>query len=380
MANPVTTELPSAEPPSAMKSTTAKTLRTLCVVLLIATSVVFGISMWLFWKVHDTVEIVRTNTAPAILEVLAAKEALVKADGAAIDSFQSGEVRLSGPGLQHRNQLTLANQSLVQVAEHNEAGQRASQRIQLLEGLIESYSGLIGQAHAHFETAIGTTDLWSASRLLHAGDSPIISELDELREDQSRALNDQVVASSTTTGIILIWLGPALFLFALLVFTQFFLQRRFRRAVNPSLLLATVLLVGLSIVTSLALVSQRQLEVSQETLDRVVQEWNADTSAVDARAQRELGLLVTTECIQQKGGCGPTIDRFITNSGTDGTAVDEGHDSRGPAWTNEVDRQTRSAASNARFWFLIPLGAILIVALIPLGLWPRIEEYRYRPR
>ncbi len=380
MANPVTTDSTATAPSTAPKITTAKTLWVLCVVLLVATTVVFGTSLWVFRKVHGTVETVRTNTAPAILEVLAAQEALVKADSAAIGSFQSGEVKLSGPGLQHQNELTFASQSLAQVAEHNTAGQPGSQRIQLLEGLLESYSGLIGQAHAHFGTAVGTADLWSASRLLHTGDSAILAELDELLKDQTNALNDQITKSSMTTGILLVCVVPIVFLLVLLGVTQAFLKRRFRRAANPSLLLATVVLVGLSIVTSLAFFSQHRLESTRDTLDRVVREWKAATSATDAQGQRALGRLVTMECSQEKGGCGPTVNRFATNREPTGDTVEQDHDSRVAAWNSDVHNQTSPAAVNSRLWFLIPLTAAVIAVLIPFGLWPRIEEYRYRPR
>lgn len=376
MAKSVTAD-PTATAP---KTTTVKTLWGLCVVLLVTTLVVFGTSLWVFRKVHGIVDTVRTNTVPAILEVLAAQEALVKADGAAIGNFQSGEVKLSGPGLQHQNQLTFASQSLAQVAEHNAAGQPGSRRIQLLEGLLESYSGLIGQAHAHFGTAVGTADLWAASRLLHTGDSSILGELDELMQDQTNALNDQIAKSSMTTGTLLVWVLPIVFMFVLLGVTQVFLKRRFRRAVNPLLLLATVALVGLSIVTSLALVSQHRLETSRDTLDRVVREWKAATSAADAQGQRALGRLVTMECSQEKGGCGPTVNQFVTNLVPTDSTADEARDGRAAAWTSDVDEQTSPAVRNSRLWLLIPLAAALIAVLIPFGFWPRIEEYRYRPR
>jgi hypothetical protein len=378
--DPVTADATTSARSSAPKSTTAKTLWSVCVVLLVTTIVVLGTSLWVFRKVHGTVGTVRTNTAPAMLEVLAAQEALVKADSAAISSFQSGEVKLSGPGLQHQNQLTVASQSLAQVAEHNAAGPRGSQRIQLLEGLLESYSSLVGQAHAHFGTAGGTADLWSASRLMDSGDGAISAELDKLLKDETQALNDQIASSSTTTGVILVWVTPIAFLFVMLAVTQVFVKRRFHRAVNPSLLLAMVVLAGLSIVTSLALVSQHGLESTRDTLDRVVLEWQADTLATDMQRQRALERLVTMECSHEKSGCGPTVDRFAQNLKTTGGAVGEDHDKRVAAWISDVDRQIGPAAGNARLWFLIPLTAALVAVLIPLGLWPRIEEYRYRPR
>ncbi|MGH3976955.1 MAG: hypothetical protein ACRDS9_27095, partial [Pseudonocardiaceae bacterium] len=311
---------------------------------------------------HGTVETIQASTAPAIFDALAAQEALVKADGAAIDSFSSGAVKLSGPGLQHQNQLTLTSQNLAQVAEHNTAGQPSSQRIQLLEGLLESYSGLIGQAHAHFETAVGNADLWSASHLLHTGDGSILAELDELLKDQTNALNDQIASSSMTTGIFLVWVVPIIFMFVLLGITQLFLKRQFRRAVNPLLLLATVVLAGLFIVNSLTFVSQHRLETIRDTVDRVAHDWKADISAADAQGQRALGRMVTMECSQEKGGCGPTVHRFVTDrEPTDSepadSTTDGARDGRVASSTSDVDKQTSLAARNSRLWFLIPLGS-----------------------
>jgi hypothetical protein len=383
MANPVNVGSTPDAPSSAPKTTTRKTLWGLCVVLLIATTVVFGTSLWVFQKVHRTVETVRSHTAPSILEVLATREALVKADRAAIDSFRSGQVKLSGPGLQHQNQLTLASQSLTKVAEHNAAaGNVGSQRIQLLEGLLESYSGLVGQAHAHFGTAVGTADLWSASHLLHAGDSPILPELDELLNDQTRALSDQVAVSSMTAVTLLTWVVavPIVVLFVLLVVTQAFLKRRFRRATNPFLLIATVVLIGLSIVIYITFVSQHPLKNTQDTLGRVAREWKADTSAADAKGQHELGLLVMLECRQEKGGCGPTVNQLDTNRDATDSTADKNHDERVAKWARDVDEQTGTAAQHSSLWLLSPLATALIAVLIPFGLVPRIEEYRYRPR
>lgn len=380
MADSPTSVRTSPAPPSAPKSTTAKTLRGLCVMLLVTTAVVFGTSLWVFQKVHNTVEAVRSNTIPAILDVLATEDSLARADNAVIDSFKTGEVRLSGPGLQHQNEFTFASQRLAQVAEHNAAGQSGSQRIQLLEGLLESYSSLIGQAHAHFGTAVGTADLWTASRLLHVWDGQILDELNKLLKDQDNALNDQIDSSSMTAATLFLWVVPIVLLFVLLGVTQVFLKRRFRRIVNPLLVLAAAFLVGLSIVTSLALVSQYRLEGSRDTLHRVVREWQADISATHLRGQWELGHLVTTECVDQKGGCGPTVNRLVADHEPPQGTSQDAHSAMVAKWTIDVDEETAPAAQNGRLWFLIPLTAALVAALIPSGLWRHIEEYRYRPR
>ncbi|MEO7195120.1 MAG: hypothetical protein ABIZ05_09895 [Pseudonocardiaceae bacterium] len=384
MANLVTS---AATPPTTPKTTTGKTLWILCVLLLIATVVVGSTSWLVFQKVYGTVDTVRDTTAPAILDVIAARDALVQADSAAIDSFQSGEVTLSGPGLEYQNQLTSASQHLVQAAERSAAGNSSatssgSQPIQLLEALLESYSSLIGQADAHTGTPLlGTTDLWSASHLLHAGDSPILTEFNNLMDDQTSALNDQVAASSMTTESLLQWVVPIVLIFALLVVTQVFLRRRFRRAINPWLLLATAALIGLSIVTSLAIASQHQLENSRDTLNEVVRLSRDQPSSADVRGQQELGELMEKECAGANGGCGPTVNKFVAEHKSTDNTTPEISDGRITTLNKGFDNSIMNAGENVNWKYFIPiLTGLIFFVFIPFGLWPRIEEYRYRPR
>lgn len=381
MADLVTADSVASAPSMAPTTPTGKTLRVLGVLLLIVTVVVGGTSWWVFQTVHSTVETVRNTTAPAIRDVLAAREAMVEADSAAVNSFRSDEVKLTGPGQQYQNQLTTASQRLVQVAQRNAAG-TGSQRIQLLEALLESYSGLIGQAQEHVGTAVGLADLWSASHLLHAGDSPILTELNHLAMDQTRALNHQIAASSMTIDNLLQWVAPIVLLFVLLVVTQVFLRRRFKRAVNPPLLVAIVVLSGLSIVMSLAVVSQHRLEDSRDDLNEVVRLGQKQPSAADARGQQALGELTEKKCVGANGGCGPTVEQFVSHLQPTGSTTEEDPDTRLAKRESDFDDHINSAGKYAggKYLILIPILTVVILTLIPFGLWPRIEEYRYRPR
>lgn len=387
MANLVTADAAAATPPTTPKTTTGKTLWILCVLLLIVTVVVGGTSWWVFQKVYGTVDTVRDTTAPAILDVIETRDALVQADSAAIDSFQSGEVTLSGPGLEYQNRLTSASQHLVQAAERSATGNSSAtsssnQRIQLLEALLESYSSLIGQADAHTRTPLlGTTDLWSASQLLHAGDSPILTELNNLMDDQTSVLNDQVAASSMTTENLLQWVVPIILLFTLLVVTQVFLRHRLRRAINPWLLLATAALIGLSIVTSLTIASQHQLENSRDTLNEVVRLSRDQPSSADVRGQQELGELMEKECAGANGGCGPTVSKFVAEHKSTDNTTPEISDGRITTLNKGFGNSIMNAGENVNWRYFIPiLTGLIFFVFIPFGLWTRIEEYRYRPR
>jgi hypothetical protein len=387
MANRVTVDAAAATPPTAPKTTTGKTLWVLGVFLLIISVVVGGTSWWMFQKVYGTVETVHNTTAPAVLEVVAAQRALMQADSAAVESFRSGEVKLSGPGLDYQNQLTLASQSLVRVAASNAAG-TGSQRIQLLEALLESYSDLIGQANAHAGTPLGTADLWSASHLLHAGDSPILTELKNLVYDHDhnsglkRVLNDQIAASSMMTENLLKWVVPIVLLFVLLVVTQVFLRRRFRRAMNWPLLAATVVLIGLSIVMCLAVISQHRLENSRDILGKAVSLWQEQPyTAADVRGQQTLSELMEKKCGGANGGCGPTVDQFVSRHKSTGNTTADFSDKHIDKLITAFHDRVNSAGENANWrYFILIQASLTIFVFIPFGLWPRIEEYRYRPR
>ncbi|MBV9011740.1 MAG: hypothetical protein JO272_06755 [Pseudonocardiales bacterium] len=378
MANPVTADAGTA-PPTEPKTTTGKTLGVLFAVLLVTTLVVGVMSWRISQRVYGTVETVQNTTAPAILEVVAARGALVKADSAAVDSFRSGEVTLTGPGLLYQNQLTLASQSLVQVAARNVTG-RGSQRIQLLEALLESYSGLIGQADAHTGTPLGTADLWYASHLVHAGDSPILAELNNLVGDQISVLNAQISASAMTIENLLKWVVPIVLLFVLLVATQVFLRHRFRRLVNPPLLAATLVLIGLSIVTSLAVIAQHRLENSRDILQEVVRLQQEQPSAADVRGQQELGELMDKEDGCANGGCGPTVDRFISDQKSAASTAAKTSNKRTEKLIADFHKRIGSAGENASRKYFILILDFLIIVFVSFGLWPRIEEYRYRAR
>lgn len=352
------------------KTPTRVILRILFVVLLATTVMLVGTSLGVFSTVHGTMERLHTNTIPAIRDVLKAQQALVNADNAAVDNYQLDKVELIGPGPEHQNQLAFASQNLTRVAEYNTAGPQTSQQIQVLEVLLGSYSGLIVQAYTHFGTPVGTADLWAASHLLHAGDSPILPELDKLLNDQIDALGKQIAASSMMAGILLVGL-ELIFLLMLLVATQVFLARRFRRRVNPWLLFTTAIVGGL--LMTYVLLSPHQLENSQNKLAHAVDTW--ERSAEHAQGPQKLGALVQKECGQT---CGPTVEEFVTKHAPTGNTTDKAHVDEAIA---DVDKQARRAANYSFILSLImPITATLMLIPIYRGLWPRIEEYRYRPR
>ncbi len=367
------------------RTTTRRRLVQLCAALLGATVLVLASSWSAFHEVHSTIDTVSTRTAPALQGAAAARAALAEADRLAMNSFDSGEARLAGPGDRYQNQIAVASQSLAQVAEGNEAGSTASDQLQLVEGLLVSYTGWIAQADAHHRqrggtpTALVATDLWYASRLLHTADSGILAQLDELVRVQRGALDGQVGARETTVlGVVLVFL-PIIVLFGLLWWTQVFLRKRFNRTWNPPLLLASAVVAAVFMIGVFGVVAQQRLETASADLRVLVQTWQARTSATDADGQNTLKNLVTDHCARANGGCGDTVTRFIQDLRAAGSGTPVGDRTLIEA-SKRVNEALTAAKSAEDLEPLLPISALLLFLLVPLGFRARLEEYRYRPR
>jgi CHASE3 domain sensor protein len=365
------------------RTTTRRKLLRLRAALLGATVLVLASSWFAFHEVHATIDTVRTRTAPALQEAAAARAALAEADALAINSFRSGEALLAGPGDRYQNRIAVASQSLAQVAEDNEAGVVGSRQLQLVEGLLVSYTGWIAQADAHHRqggaTALAATDLWYASRLLHTPGSGILAQLDALVRAQQEALDVQVADRETTFVSVALVLVPLIILLGLLWRTQVFLRERFKREWNPPLLLATGVGVALFLIGAYGVVAQQRLETAAADLRVVVQTWQTRTSATDAAGQTMLKDLVTVHCASGNGGCGDTVTGFIQDLRTAGAGTPVGDRELTEA-SQRVNETIATAGSTADLEPLVPIGAVLLFLLVPLGFRARVEEYRYQPR
>jgi hypothetical protein len=364
-------------------STTRRTVRRLLVSLLAVTTVSGVAMIWVFTQVRDTADTVRTRTAPAILQLAIAHDALVQADNVAVTSFaaESGlrAPRLSGPGDEFRNQIAIASQSLTQVAGENTVGDAASRTLQLVQGLLVTYTALIEQADAHWQRddkALGATELWSASQLLHGAEG-ILGQLDTLLDAQRAALAAQIGAGSMTRPASLALILLNLVLCALLVSTWWILRRRFRRSVNLGLVAACVLLVVGFAVSYQILSTQQQLRDSRGALDHLVSDRRTHSSNVDYDGQRTLAKLLHELC--DAGGCGDTVAAFVTTT----DQASRGPDVTESRLTDEAKRLTAligTADGSGLSWLPVyPLPFAICLAVF-LGLRPRLLEYRYQAR
>ncbi|MEQ0558155.1 hypothetical protein ABJI51_03645 [Amycolatopsis sp. NEAU-NG30] len=356
------------------RSTTRHTLWWLRFGLVAGSVLVLGTALATFLGVRASIAEIRERTAPAVLEVSLAKQALVGAHGAAVAAFEHGQVRLTGPSEQYEDGIALASQQLAQVAEHNAAGEQGSQTLQLIEGLLPSYNGFIGQADAHFRQdagrALAASNLQSAAGLLSDGENGILARLDQLAAAQRAALDDQLAAAWLNPAITLLWALPLVALLAALLWAQRFLARRFRRTVNVALLAATAVLVLLGTGTALLLGVQSGARDSGAALEHAVDARSAVTAATAGQVRATLARVLLAQC---GTGCGDTVTAFAAAAAhppdvppapprepaLPGSGLTE------PAWTPGLG-------------YGIPVLALGAGFLIVAGLQPRLDEYRFR--
>ena len=354
--------------------TTRATLWRSLVVLELMLIAALGTSAWVSQGTRATAERVKTHSVPSIMHILAAHAALVEADEAAVDSFRTGAVGLTGPGERYQNQIALAGQNLTQLAVDSIAGAGVGQGIQLVQGQLAAYSGLIEQADAHNRqdptSALAAADLWYASRLLHMPDGGILALLDDLLAVERQALAGQLTDGRMAPGWVVTWIVPVGVLLALLVGTQMFLSWRFRRTFNVPLLAATVAVLALAVGMSFDFAARGELTATRNAGNVLVGAWQARIDTTDRRGQEMLGELVAKACPE---GCAETVDRFTAAPG--GTGEPPTEESL-TAHIKDVDGHAAAAADTADRQLLLVLAVLAAMALVPLGLYPRIDEYR----
>lgn len=355
-------------------STTRRDLIRLRLGLLGLSVVVLALSVWSFASTQSVLTTVRDRTAPAVLDVASARAALTQAHSAAVNSFVHNGAKLVGPGEQYTTDLSVAEQDLARAAGDNAGDSTAGGELQLVAGLLATYSDWMSQAGTHFRadptTTLAFTDLWYAERSLH-GDGQILGQLEDLADYQRQKLDQQLGGGWLNPVTVLAWVLPALALLALLGHTQLYLWRRFGRRFNIGLLGASALLLVLIGATSSELVLAGRAHSATEALTTYVTSSDRQAQDVSDRSQRDLVELVHTVC---GTNCGDTLPAATKAESLTTPAAPA------PPAAAAADATAQFAGATDLGWLsvLIPVLALGIAALGLVGLQPRIDEYRYR--
>lgn len=300
--------------------------------LLTATALAFGTLLAAYYGVGGNAGAVTDRTAPAIVQVEAAREALERSYAAAAASLTDKDTaKAEGVGETYAAELDAARQQLEKAALTTVADDAGRETLRTATGQVSSYDFLIRQAARSAGSAGSATDpgnttlrdaylRYARNTLERKDGSGIVPRLEQVQRSQRQRLADE----TSFDGLLwLLWTAAFLLSGALgwlLVDTQRTLRRRFRRRISPPLAGATALA---ALVLPLAVLGGQIQSGLAGAAGRLRRIGVPDEALADVR---------------------------------DGLS--------GAHW--------RAAATG---W--IPAAAALLAALVVVGLQPRIEEYRF---
>jgi hypothetical protein len=323
---------------------------------------------------RDTVQSVGSRTQPALLAALQAHAVMSDANRAVWASFLYGEAPLIGPGEVYQHDITTAGQSLEQIAALEPSG-AVSGPLQTVEAQLVIYEGLVEQADATYRTAVASGPRSAGAHLLgyayltYASSSlqdTLVPGIEQLVTINRQALSNREASAWTSPWLLLIYAAVALLLFGSLLYTQVFLQRRFRRTVSPLLMVASAVVVGLSV--WLAVVALRGDHAFRTTQDAALSQltaiWRTQTDNADHQEAALQSSVAPNGSVA--GAAGTPASAAVSVISVDATQ---------PAQA-KLDSAMTSAADTGGLIVALPLAAVAIAALAFLALKRRLDEYR----
>jgi hypothetical protein len=320
-------------------------------------TVLFGVTATVaLSRGHATVASARDRGVPALLGALTAHSALSDADRAAWASFRSGEAQLIGPGPRYQNDITTAGQNLERLAVLDTAGARGRQLLQAVNGQLVTYQGLVEQADATYRQGtrqLGYTYLTYGSTLLH-GPGGLLAQIDQIAALNQDALDHGRKSFWVDPGISVAVAASAAALLVCLVWAQIHTARTFRRTFNLALLLASVLVAGLTVwyISATAHGDDALRTAEQRALPASVRVWRGQIDGADADAR------------------GLRDGRSVPRSGDRpaGTAAGSAQ--------HRLDSLLATAADGQGLPLALPLVSLAIALLAGAGLGVRLAEFR----
>ena len=315
-------------------------------------------------------EALYAGEAPAREGLAAAEESLITADAEAISRFadqhdaalRGGDAtaQLPGPGPTYRAAIIAAGTQLARVSQADVGG-RAAESVQVVTGLLNTYTGLIEDAFRDDAGALLSQAYLKYAHLFLTEE--ILGQLALLRIDVDDAVGDRPPA-----GRHLLWILPLIMLAGLLVWTQLEVSRRFGRTLSIPLLAASLALAGLAVTGGFAVHTDRQVAGGRVTLTDLKAAYTNRQNTIRKKGCVKLGTVSQLWSASAPPCRNPTLPPSADGRKLLDTA-------------NDVSTTAQHAAASARNDTAVAVVLTgLTLLLITLGLLPRIEEYRFRRR
>ncbi|HXM59185.1 MAG TPA: hypothetical protein VOB72_27560 [Candidatus Dormibacteraeota bacterium] len=237
----------------------------------------------------------RHETVPAIVGAQRIHATLADADRAEANAFLSGAIEAAGPHHQYEADIAAAMRELEQAAEQAGGNQAVGRQIQTISVMVTQYTTLVDIARADNQQGypVGAAYLRQASQLMHRPGDGILASVDQLGDLDAQDLGAENTTLVITVGLLVLYAGAAITLLAVLVHCQRFVRERFRRRRNRRLLMATGVLLLLSVTVASEAVFTAQTLVMAEGQDynRLLNLWHIRSLVYDANGNESLSLI-----------------------------------------------------------------------------------------
>ena len=216
------------------------------------------------------------------------------AESAATNVDPLGHMSPDDPQMRYQADIAAASHGLQTATQQSPGDDEAIQRLQAIATSIANYTQLVQTADASEaqDPVAGTLYLEAASNSMHSRGG-ILTQVEAVRGLYVADLGVANLTLRITAWMLALYTAVAVVLLGLLVTTQRFLRVRFRRRRNIPLLVATSLLVMLSVGSGAGAfqASQSIRAAEGQTYARLTNLWNARAIAYRANGMEALSLI-----------------------------------------------------------------------------------------
>ncbi len=232
------------------------------------------------------------DAAPSMIAAQRIKAALADMDADAVDELLLPPGAEAGIVRAYEAKRVEAARALIAAAENITYGESERAPIETLEIGMGTYERLIQKSRDDHQARRpeAAEEYRAAARLLDETLLPAADALDQANHDVlERTYSRQATTSFAARAFVLL---TALLALAAMVIVQIFLSRRTRRTFNPLLLLATLLLLGLSLWALAAMGGeQSELKIAKEDAFTSIHAlWRARALAYEAKSDESRSL------------------------------------------------------------------------------------------
>jgi len=198
---------------------------------------------------------VRSETEPLLVHAANLYTALSDANATATTTFLHGGLEPPARRAHYQQDLRLASDSLATLTREVGGSAGARTAVRTITEQLPVYSGLVESARANNVQGfpVGAAYLRQASAVLTG---TILPEANQLYATEAKRLSDDYGTGTATAALVVLVLVAGVAL-VLLVLTQLYLARISRRILNVPMLLAGLVLVGVSVWAAVGLIGEQ---------------------------------------------------------------------------------------------------------------------------